>query len=218
MSIWSISWTPIQKRLWNRAQMSKDIQGPCIAKIMHEDDDNFFNEEYVVHWEFFPEGKTVSEVLYNDVKERLLKKNEISEVSPVLFKRLVIVIQCIILWSYDWKPFLDNRKAAVLQYPPYSPAHTPVTYYHLPKLKFTPNGWHFKSIMENEDAVYKENEKHYKRGLPRKDKSLLKYANWCSPGILKLPYPVEWSEFVLVQLCNRGQAPYILSISSNGRQ
>jgi len=52
-----------------------------------------------------------------------------------------------------------------------------MTYYHLPKLKFTPNRWHFKSIMENEDAVYTENEKHYKRGLPGKDKSLLKCAN-----------------------------------------
>jgi len=31
--------------------------------------------------------------------------------------------------------------------------------------------------MENEDAVYTENEKHYKRGLPGKDKSLLKCAN-----------------------------------------
>ena len=41
---------------------------------MHEDDDHFFNEEYVVHWEFFPEGKTVNAVLYNDVKEWLLKK------------------------------------------------------------------------------------------------------------------------------------------------
>jgi hypothetical protein len=60
------------------------------------------------------------------VKEHLLKKNEISEASPVPFKRLVIVIQCTVLWSYDWKPFLDNRKVAVLQYPPYTPAHTPI--------------------------------------------------------------------------------------------
>lgn len=151
-----------------------------------------------VHWELFPEGKTVNAVLYNDVKERLLKNNEISEVSPVPFKRFVIVIQCTNLWSYDWKPCLVNRKVAVLQYPPYSPAHTPITYYHLPKLKFTPNGWHLKSIMENEDGVYKESEKHYKRGLPSKDKSLLKCPNWCSPGILKLLYPVQWSELVLV--------------------
>jgi hypothetical protein len=27
----------------------------------------------------------------------------------VPFKRLVIVIQCTVLWSYDWKPFPDNR-------------------------------------------------------------------------------------------------------------
>lgn len=219
MSIWSISWTPIQTRLWNRAQMSKDIQGPCIAKIMHEDDDHFFNEEYVVRWEFFPEGKTVNAVLYNDVKERLLQINEMSEDSPVPFKRMVIVIQWTILWSYDWKPFLDNKKVTVLQYPPCSPAHTPMTYYHLPKLKFTPNGWHFKSIMENEDTVYKEIEKHYRRGLPRKDKFLLKCANWCSPGILKFPIScTEWSELVLVQLHNRGQAPHILNVSNNGGQ
>jgi len=139
-------------------------------------------------------------VLYNNVKERLLKENEISEVSPVPFKRLVIVIQQIVLRSYHWKLFLDNRKVAVLQYPPYSPAHTPMTYYYSSKLKFTSNGWHFKSIMENEDAVYKENKKHYKRGLPRKDNSLMKCANWCSLGILKLPYPVQ-SEVNLF-LCN----------------
>jgi hypothetical protein len=66
-----------------------------------------------------------------------------------------------------------------------------MTYHYLPKLKFTSDGWHFKSITENEDAVYKETEKHYKRGLPRKDKSLLKCANWYSPDILKLHYPVQ---------------------------
>jgi hypothetical protein len=55
--------------------------------------------------------------------------------------------------------------------------------------------------MENEDAVYKENENHYKRGLSRKDKSLLKCANWYSPGILQLAYPVQ-SEVNLL-LCNR---------------
>jgi hypothetical protein len=27
---------------------------------------------------------------------------------------------------------------------------------------------------------------------------LLKCPNWCSPGILKLLYPVQWSELVLV--------------------
>jgi len=40
---------------------------------MHEDD-NFFNEEYAVHWEFFLEGRTVNAVLYNEVKEQLLKR------------------------------------------------------------------------------------------------------------------------------------------------
>jgi hypothetical protein len=39
----------------------------------------------------------VNAVLYNDVKERLLKKNEISEDSPVPFKGMVIVIHCTIL-------------------------------------------------------------------------------------------------------------------------
>jgi hypothetical protein len=70
----------------------------------------------------------------------------------------------------------------------------------LAQIKIYPNSWHFKSIMENENAVYKETEKHYKRGLSGKEKSLLKCANWCSPGILKLPYPV-WSEVNLF-LCN----------------
>jgi hypothetical protein len=46
----------------------------------------FFNGKYVVQWEFFPDGKTVNAVFYNDVKERLLKMNEISEVSWAIQK------------------------------------------------------------------------------------------------------------------------------------
>ncbi|XP_052756943.1 ATP-dependent DNA/RNA helicase DHX36-like [Galleria mellonella] len=106
----------------------------------------------IVHKEFVPPGKTVNQVYYCQVLERLRKR--VNRVRPDIARNWIL--------HHDNAPchtalsvsqYLASKGIAVLQQPPYSPDMSPCDFFLFPKTKSVVKGTHFESITDIQAAV-----------------------------------------------------------------
>ena len=108
---------------------------------------DFFYIRGFVHYEFVPNGQTVSQVYYLEVLERL--REEVKRKRPERFANNSWILH------HDNAPahtalyvreFLATKQITVLEHPAYSPDLAPSDFFLLPKIKEILKGRHFDDI------------------------------------------------------------------------
>jgi hypothetical protein len=138
-----------------------------VPKISYEENAHKFSDtDSIVHWEFHPEGQTITAAHYTHIMEWLLIWRNWEGLA--------------LYWSKGWfllhshvpshnaatvKHILAARKVAVLHNPPYSPNLAPANYFILPQIQICPERSEIQLHNRYSRSGYRETQQHYKSFL-----------------------------------------------------
>lgn len=137
----------------------------------------FFDARGLIHFEFVPEGQTVTGKFYVQVMDRLIKR--MRRVRPERDEWFLLHDNAPAHSSAVVAQLLAKRQVAVLPHPPYSPDMAPADYFLFPKIKTKLKGKRFADVETIKSDVTKELKAIRQEEFSRSFRSLYERCQAC---------------------------------------
>jgi len=136
-------------------------------KISHEEYAHQFSEtDSIVHWEFHPEGQTITTAHYRHIMEWLLRWMNWERPALYCSKGWFLLHSNVPSHNaVTVKQILDTSKFSVLHHPPYSPHLAPANYFILPEIQICPERSEIPLHNRYSRYGYRRTEQHSKSFL-----------------------------------------------------